>query len=81
VNEGIAVSFRTARYWRPKGRKPIWIVRHGARLPDGFILVIRLDETNRTPLDYFFLPTGKVARRKICFSEKGCSRYRNHQFL
>ncbi|TAI60371.1 recombinase family protein [Bradyrhizobium sp. Leo170] len=81
VNEGIAVSFRTARYWRPKGRKPIWTVRHGARLPDGFILVIRLDETNRASLDYFLLPTGKVARRKICFSEKGCSRYRNHQFL
>ncbi|WP_315786698.1 recombinase family protein [Bradyrhizobium sp. SZCCHNPS1003] len=72
VDKKWQIYFRVA-YWtagaRP-GFSPFWTVSC-RRLPDGWIVAIRLDEHNRAILDYVLMPTVPNDSNMIRFRENG----------
>jgi DNA invertase Pin-like site-specific DNA recombinase len=71
VNGTVNIFFRVARRI-PGGKEHYssrWMI-HRRRLPDGWIVAIRLGDRNNSILDYLLVPTTGTARNTIRFSEK-----------
>jgi DNA invertase Pin-like site-specific DNA recombinase len=77
VNGTVNIFFRVAR-WIPGEQEhysPRWVIQRG-RLPDGWIVAVRLGDRNKSILDYLLLPTTGTDRNTIRFSEKDRARLR-----
>jgi DNA invertase Pin-like site-specific DNA recombinase len=71
VNGMVNIFFRVAR-WIPGEKEhysPRWMIQRG-RLPDGWIVALRLGDRNNSILDYLLVPTTGADRNTIRFSEK-----------
>jgi DNA invertase Pin-like site-specific DNA recombinase len=71
VNGMVNIFFRVAR-WIPGEKEhysPRWMIQRG-RLPDGWIVTLRLGDRNKSILDYLLMPTTGTDRNTIRFSEK-----------
>ncbi len=71
VNGTVNISFRVAR-WIPGEKEHYstrWMIQR-RRLPDGWIVAIRLCEHNKSILDYLLVPTSGTDRNTIRFTEK-----------
>lgn len=79
VDHRLVISLRIARAWLAR-YKPIWTINRRISLPKGHIIAIRLGEGNKSVLDYLFLPTCEMIRRKIRFTETGLHRFDSHVF-
>jgi DNA invertase Pin-like site-specific DNA recombinase len=80
INETFNISFRIARCWRAPDQSPIWTIQRRVYLPDGWILAVRLDESNRHITDCFLLPTYEMIGQRIRFSERSRARYASYRF-
>jgi len=82
VNGTVGISFRVARWWPGKEahHSPRWAIQHRKHLPPGWVVAIRLAESNRAVLDYLLLPTSKLAGRMIKFTEKARDCYKARRF-
>ncbi|MCA1542449.1 recombinase family protein [Bradyrhizobium sp. NBAIM32] len=78
LNGALNVSLRVARAWKASREAPIWTIYRRAVLPEGLILAVRLNEQNRSPLDYFVFPTLEMRELRIRFSE--VNRARLHRY-
>lgn len=76
TNDQLAISLRLARCWLYRNQGPIWTINRRAPFPDGYLVVIRLDEQNTNALDYILLPTGWVVGRKLRLADCGWRRFR-----
>ncbi len=72
VNGQVGISVRIARWWLPvkPTHAPRWAIYHGKSLPDGWIVVIRLAQSNKAVLDYLLMPTSSLAVAMIKFTDK-----------
>jgi DNA invertase Pin-like site-specific DNA recombinase len=71
VNGMVNIFFRVAR-WIPGEKEHYsrrWVIQRG-RLPDGWIVALRLGDRNKSILDYLLMPTTGTDRNTIRFSEK-----------
>jgi DNA invertase Pin-like site-specific DNA recombinase len=71
INGMVNIFFRVAR-WVPGEKEqysPRWMIQR-RRLPDGWIVAIRLGEHNNTILDYLLAPTAGTDGNTIRFTEK-----------
>jgi DNA invertase Pin-like site-specific DNA recombinase len=71
VNGTINIFFRVAR-WIVQSDTHFsarWMI-HRRRLPDGWIVAIRLGDQNKSILDYVLMPTAATDRNMINFSER-----------
>jgi hypothetical protein len=77
INGKVGVSYRLVRECRRKkpSHSPIWMVNRRKILPAGWVVGIRLDETQKTVKDYLLLPTSALLPRTTKFTEKGLPRY------
>jgi hypothetical protein len=80
VNDRFAISLRLARSWRGQGKEVIWTVNRRISLPEGYIIAIRLDDGNKSVLDYILLTTGEITGIKIRFMEAGLPRFSGRRF-
>jgi hypothetical protein len=80
VNDRFAISLRLARSWRGQGKELIWTVNRRISLPEGYIIAIRLDDGNKSVLDYILLTTGEITGIKIRFMEAGLPRFSGRRF-
>jgi DNA invertase Pin-like site-specific DNA recombinase len=82
VNGTVGISFRVARWWPGKEahHSPRWAIQRRKHLPPGWVVAIRLAESNRAVLDYLLLPTSKLAGRMIKFTEKARDGYKARRF-
>lgn len=82
VNDKASISFRVARSW--PGKEPHhsrrWVIYRRTYLPTGWIVAIRLSETNKDVLDYLLFPTTDLVDRLTKFTERGLSRYNARHF-
>lgn len=76
VNKKIAISFRFARWHAGKKEThvPYWSIDRGVDLIPGWVIAIRMTESNQGVLDYVLVPTTKIPFRQFRFSER--SRHR-----
>ncbi len=82
VNDNVGISFRIARRW-PKEKtsySPFWTIHRRKYLPEGWVVAIRLGESNKVLLDYLLLPTSVLVGRRLRFREKALSRYKVRRF-
>jgi DNA invertase Pin-like site-specific DNA recombinase len=77
ISGKIAVSYQVVRECRRKkpNHSPIWMVNRPKILPAGWVVGIRLDETQKSVKDYLLLPTSTLLPRTTKFTEKGLPRY------
>lgn len=71
VQGSASVFVRVARWFKTEGGCPKWSIQRQSRhpLPPGWIAAIRLDEDNKSVLDYVLLSTSGQERQQIRFSE------------
>jgi hypothetical protein len=71
VNGTVNISFRVARWisGEKEHYSTRWMIQR-RRLPDGWIVAIRLCEHNKSVLDYLLVPTSGTDRNTIRFAEK-----------
>jgi hypothetical protein len=79
VDNRFVISLRLARSWQGP-YKAVWTINRRIALPKGYIIAIRLGESNKSVLDYLFLPTSEMIGPKIRFTEAGLSRFSGHLF-
>jgi DNA invertase Pin-like site-specific DNA recombinase len=77
VNGTINIFFRVARWIAQSDThfSARWMI-HRRRLPDGWIVAIRLGDQNKSILDYVLMPTAATDRNMIRFSERQRARLR-----
>jgi hypothetical protein len=82
INGNVSISFRVARRWSGKEawHSPRWAIQRRRHLADGWVVAIRLGESNREILDYLLLPTSELPRPMIKFTEKGRRRHNARRF-
>jgi DNA invertase Pin-like site-specific DNA recombinase len=73
VNGTMNIFFRVARWIGREKYSPRWMIQR-RRLPDGWIVAIRLNENNNSILDYLLVSTTGTDRNLIRFAEKDCGR-------
>jgi len=82
VNGKLGISFRVARWWpgKKESHSPRWAIHRRKHLPTGWVVAIRLAETNKAVLDYLLLPTSALAEPMIKFTEKARVRFKARRF-
>src|SRR5258706_511055 len=82
VDSKVGISFRVARWWPGKkpSHSPRWAIQRRKHLPTGWVVAVRLAESNKAVLDYLLLPTVHLAGSVIRFTEKARSRYKACRF-
>jgi DNA invertase Pin-like site-specific DNA recombinase len=82
INGKVSISFRVARRWSGKEawHSPRWAIQRRRHLADGWIVAIRLGESNKEILDYLLLPTSSLPKPMIKFTEKGRRRHNARRF-
>jgi DNA invertase Pin-like site-specific DNA recombinase len=82
VNDKMGISFRVARWWPGKkpSHSPRWAIQRRKHLPTGWVVAIRLAESNKAVLDYLLLPTGQLTGSVTRFTEKARSSYKACRF-
>ncbi|MBB4379988.1 recombinase family protein [Bradyrhizobium sp. SBR1B] len=70
VNGSINISIRVALWCGRQDRAPYWCIKRGTSLPRGWIAAPRMDEHNKSVLDYVLLPTDGKVKRTMTFSER-----------
>jgi len=82
MNGNVGISFRVARWWPGKKARhsPRWAIQRRKYLPDGWIVAIRLAQSNKAVLDYLLLPTTELVGRMIKFTEEARGRYKARRF-
>lgn len=80
VDDRFGVTLRIARCWQGPGRLPIWTIYRGKSMPDGHIVVIRLDAGNKVASDYLLLPTTEMTGSKIRFTATSLNRFDGRRF-
>jgi DNA invertase Pin-like site-specific DNA recombinase len=80
VGARLTISFRVARFRRRKQRWPVWTINDFRKPPDGLVLAIRLDEDNKSVVDYFLLPTSISRGQRVWLTETSSPRFISHHF-
>jgi hypothetical protein len=82
VNGKLGITFRIARWWPGKkpAHSPRWAIQRRKQLHDGWVVAIRLAESNKAVLDYLLLPTSELVDRMIKFTEKARSSHKACRF-
>ncbi|MBH5370502.1 recombinase family protein [Bradyrhizobium glycinis] len=82
VNGKVGVALRIARCQRKmrESHSSVWTIRALQKLLPGWIIVIRLTETNKEVLDYLLLPTSEKFGRFERFTERHRIRRKAHRF-
>ena len=82
MNDKVGLSFRVARWWPGKkaSHSPRWAIQRRKYLPAGWVVAIRLAESNKVVLDYLLLPTSELVGHMIKFTEKALSRHKARRF-
>ena len=82
VNGKVWITFRVARWWSGKkaSHSPRWAIQRRKNLPPGWIVGIRLTESNNAVLDYLLMPTRALVGRMVKFTEKARCRHKASRF-
>jgi hypothetical protein len=82
VNGKVSINFRVARWWpgKKESHSPRWAIQRRKHLPPGWVVAIRLAETNKTVFDYLVMPTNQLVGPMIKFTEKARSRHKAQRF-
>ena len=82
TSDGVSISFRIARCGpgRTQSHSPRWSVYREKHLSSGWVIAVRLVETNKIILDYLLLPTSSLVGRMIRFTDKARSRHNALRF-
>jgi hypothetical protein len=59
-----------------RNRSPEWLLQSRSGILSDQIAVVRMDQANKTPLDYFLLPTRKLNKHRISLGMGPCRPYR-----
>lgn len=72
----IAIVFRTARTSGDGNERHscIWTVKRERHIASGLVVIVRLDDSNSAPRDFFVVPVSTISQR-LRFSEKSIRRY------
>lgn len=82
VRSKIGISFRIAQWWAGKkaSHSPRWGIQHRKSLLPGWVIAIRLTESNKDALDYLLLPAIVLTKPMIKFTEKARLRHQAQRF-
>ena len=82
VNGKVWITFWVARWWSGKkaSHSPRWAIQRRKNLPPGWIVGIRLTESNNAVLDYLLMPTRALVGRMVKFTEKARCRHKASRF-
>jgi DNA invertase Pin-like site-specific DNA recombinase len=78
VKDGSFISLRVVRCWRhPQKHCLAWTLRRGSKPRQGVVVIARLDEQNRAPLDYILTRMQDLPERPLILTDAGVKkRYR-----
>jgi DNA invertase Pin-like site-specific DNA recombinase len=80
VGARLTISFRVARFRQRQKRWPVWSIYRFRKLPEGLVLVIRLDEDNKSVMDYLLLPTSIANGQSIWLTRTSSPRFDSYHF-
>jgi len=71
IDNGVNICFRIAKWRNHEGRPPRWTIMRRVRSPDGWMVALRLGESNESILDYLLFPSASLTyvARLFWFSE------------
>ncbi|WP_426413467.1 recombinase family protein [Bradyrhizobium ganzhouense] len=70
VKDGSFISLRVVRCWQHSQRHcPAWTLRRSSKMRPGLVVVVRLDEHNRVPLDFILTPRNGLPERPLIMTE------------
>ncbi|WP_375304413.1 recombinase family protein [Bradyrhizobium sp. A11] len=81
VKGGSFISLRVARCWQhPQRRCRVWTLRRSAKQRPGIVVVVRLDEQNKQPLDYILAPMTSLPKRPLIMTQAVVQKKFRHRF-
>jgi DNA invertase Pin-like site-specific DNA recombinase len=81
INNEFTASVVVARCRRrPRQQTNYWFIPVRARLKAEITIIIRMDQENREPLDYYFLPRIEIADKNITLREHNSSCFDTYRF-
>lgn len=70
VKDGLYISLRVVRCWQHSQQHcPAWTLRRGSKPRPGLVVVVRLDEQNRQPMDFILAPMSSLPERPLVLTE------------
>ena len=80
VNDEFGISLVLARCQTPKSGRLHWKVRFDTSLAPDITVAVRLDQTNRSVLDYYLLPRLDFVRPRISLAECNPIEFESYRF-
>ncbi len=81
VKDGSFISLRVVRCWKHSQKHcPAWTLRRGSKPRQGLVVVARLDEQNRQPLDFILTSMASLPERPLIMTEAVVKKRYRHRF-
>jgi len=81
VKDGSFISLRVVRCWQHSQKRcPAWTLRRGSKPHPGVVVVVRLDEQNKQPLDYILTSVSGLPARPLIMTEAVVKKLYRHRF-
>jgi DNA invertase Pin-like site-specific DNA recombinase len=80
INDEFTVSIVIGRCWQTRNGAFRWLIRIEAGLNPDITVAIRMDSSNKSPLDYYLLPTIDLESEKVRLAEENAVFLETYRF-